>query len=95
MISQQHKLDRKMKILYFAWIRERVGISQEEIDLPNDVKTVEGFLIWLKTRGEEFDYALENTSAVRVALDREHCSDFSQPLADIREIALFPPMTGG
>jgi len=84
-----------MKILYFAWIRERTGIAQEEVDLPGEIKTVEGFLNWLKTRGEEFDYALENPSAVRVALDREHCSDFSQSLAGINEIALFPPMTGG
>jgi len=84
-----------MKILYFAWIRERVGIAQEEIDLPGEVTTVDAFLNWLKTRGQEFDYALENTSAVRVALDREHCNDFSQPLAGVSEIALFPPMTGG
>ncbi len=84
-----------MKILYFAWIRERVGISQEEIDLPGEITTVETFLEWLKTRGQEFDHALENASAVRVALDREHCRDFSQSITGVGEIALFPPMTGG
>ena len=84
-----------MKILYFAWIRERVGISQEEVDLPADINTVDTFLSWMKTRGEEFSYALESDAAVRVALDREHCSDFSCSLNGVGEIALFPPMTGG
>ena len=84
-----------MKILYFAWIRERIGFAQEEIELPDTVRDVDTFLAWLKTRGEKFDYALENTSTVRVALDREHCTDFSRPLSGVNEIALFPPMTGG
>lgn len=95
MLGQQNRLGHKMKILYFAWIRERVGISQEEIDLPDEIDTVETFLDWLKTRGDEFTYAFENSSAVRVALDKEHCNDFSRPLAGVNEIALFPPMTGG
>ena len=84
-----------MKILYFAWIRERVGISQEDIELPLDINSVEEFLIWMKSRGETYEFALENNTTVRVALDQEHCSDFSQSIRHIREVALFPPMTGG
>jgi len=84
-----------MKILYFAWIRERVGFSQENIDLPENVTSVEGFLAWTRERGEEFAYALENDAGIRVALDQEHCGDFSQSIAGVKEIALFPPMTGG
>lgn len=84
-----------MKILYFAWIRERVGFSQETIDLPAGIDTVDGFLNWLKSRGEVFEYALENQTLIRVALDQEHCTDYAQSLEGIKEIALFPPMTGG
>jgi len=84
-----------MKILYFAWIRERVGYAREEIDLPPEITTVETFLTWMKSRGEEFAYALESDSIVRIALDQEHCSDLSQSLDGVSEIALFPPMTGG
>ncbi len=84
-----------MKILYFAWIRERVGMSQEDVSLPETIHNVEEFLTWMQTRGEEFAYALESNSAVRIALDRQHCGDFSQSLEGVNEIALFPPMTGG
>ena len=84
-----------MKIMYFAWIRERVGTSQEEIDLPAEIDSVASFLSWMKSRGDEFAYALESDSAIRVALDREHCNDFSRSLNGVQEIALFPPMTGG
>jgi len=84
-----------MKILYFAWIRERIGYSQEEIALPPEVTTVDTFLTWMKSRGEEFAYALESDALVRVALDQEHCNDMSQSLEKVTEIALFPPMTGG
>jgi len=84
-----------MKILYFAWIRERVGFAREEIDLPADVKTVGAFLTWMQSRGEEYAYALESDTLVRVALDQEHCNDMSQSLESVNEIALFPPMTGG
>ena len=84
-----------MKILYFAWIRERIGTSQENIDLPEGTDTVEDFLSWMKSRGEEYAYALESDAVVRVALDQEHCTDFSRSLEGVHEIALFPPMTGG
>lgn len=84
-----------MKILYFAWIRERVGKSQEDINLPDHIDTVAQFLTWMESRGEEYAFAFENESAVRIALDREHCTDFTNSIANVTEIALFPPMTGG
>ena len=84
-----------MKLVYFAWIRERVGTGEEEITPPGDVATVGELLDWLKTRGEEFEAALEYDSMVRVAIDQEHVDDRTTPIAGAREIALFPPMTGG
>lgn len=83
-----------MKILYFAWIRERVGKAEEEIELPASVRTVGELVEWLKSRGEEYAYAFENHKVVRAALDRVHVRTEAQ-LAGAREIALFPPMTGG
>jgi molybdopterin synthase sulfur carrier subunit len=83
-----------MKILYFAWIRERVGKAEEELDLPSSVQTVGDLVQWLKGRGEEYAHAFENQRVVRAALDRVHVRPEAK-LAGAREIALFPPMTGG
>ena len=83
-----------MKILYFAWIRERVGKTEEDIDLPSSVQTVGDLVAWLKERGEEYAYAFENQKVVRAALDRVHARHEAK-IAGAREIALFPPMTGG
>lgn len=83
-----------MKVLYFAWIRERVGKAEEEIDPPVSVRTVADLVAWLKERGEEYAYAFENQKVVRAALDRVHVRSEAK-IAGAREIALFPPMTGG
>ena len=83
-----------MKILYFAWIRERVGKTEEELELPASVQTVADLVQWLKGRGEEYAYAFENQKVVRAALDRVHARSDAK-IAGAREIALFPPMTGG
>jgi len=83
-----------MKVLYFAWIRERVGKAEEEVSPPASVATVGELVQWLAGRGEEYAYAFDNPKIVRAAIDRVHV----QPKAAIkgaREIALFPPMTGG
>jgi molybdopterin synthase sulfur carrier subunit len=83
-----------MKVLYFAWIRERVGKAEEDVSPPASVATVGELVQWLAGRGEEYAYAFENPKVVRAAIDRVHV----QPQAAIkgaREIALFPPMTGG
>ena len=83
-----------MKIVYFAWIRERVGLAEEEVALPAGVQTVGDLLHWLKGRGPGYDAALQAPEIVRVALDQEH-AEHSRPLGSCREIAIFPPMTGG
>lgn len=83
-----------MKLLYFAWIRERTGHAEEDIEVPAGVETVADLIGWLKTRGEEFEHAFENDTVVRAAIDRTHVP-LTAPLKDAREIAFFPPMTGG
>ena len=82
------------KLVYFAWVRERIGKQEEDVSLPADVVTVEDLLAWLKGRGEEYALALRHSEVIRVAIDHEHV-DHRQKLAGAGEIALFPPMTGG
>ncbi len=83
-----------MKVLYFAWVRERVGKTEETVEPPAAVKTVADLMTWLAARGEEYAYAFDNPKVIRAALDRTHVKA-SAPLAGAREIAFFPPMTGG
>ncbi|MCJ8309803.1 MAG: molybdopterin converting factor subunit 1 [Rhizobiaceae bacterium] len=81
-------------MLYFSWIRERVGMGEETLGLPESVDTVEQLLSWLQGRNDQFAAALEFPEIIRVALDQQHV-DHDQPIGAPREIALFPPMTGG
>ncbi len=83
-----------MKLLYFAWVRERIGKSEEEVSPPADVKNVADLMRWLAGRGEEYAYAFENPKVIRAAIDRAHVKP-ATPIAGAREIAFFPPMTGG
>lgn len=83
-----------MKLVYFAWVRERIGKPEEEVDLPPGVTTVSDLLSWLKGRGEEYENALQHPEVIRVAINHEHV-EHREKIADAREIALFPPMTGG
>ena len=83
-----------MKLVYFAWIRERIGKPEETLDLPDHVRTVGDLLSHLQTRGEEYAYAFENPSIIRAAIDRRHVKPDAM-IAGAREIAFFPPMTGG
>ena len=83
-----------MRLVYFAWLRERVGKPEEEVDLPPDVTTVADLLRWLKGRGEEYAYAFENEGVVRAAINHAHVRPDAS-LAGAREVAFFPPMTGG
>ena len=82
------------KLVYFAWVRERIGKPEEEVSLPASVVTVEDLLHWLKGRGDEYAHALRHSEVIRVAIDREHV-DHGEKIAGAGEIALFPPMTGG
>lgn len=83
-----------MKAVYFAWVRERIGRTDEEIAPPGGVATVSDLMTWLSGRGEEYAYAFENPKVIRVAIDRTHVRH-ETPIAGAREIAFFPPMTGG
>ena len=85
---------KRVKLLYFAWVRERVGKPEEEVELPAEVSTVADLVRWLKGRGEEYEYAFENEGVVRAAIDHMHARP-EAPLAGAREVAFFPPMTGG
>jgi len=83
-----------MKLVYFAWVRERIGLTEEEVALPGSVATVADLVEWLKTRGPEYEHALAEPSAIRVAVDRVH-QGRNASITGAQEIALFPPMTGG
>jgi molybdopterin synthase sulfur carrier subunit len=83
-----------MKIRYFAWVRERIGKPEEELDPPPSVTTVGELVTWLASRGEEYAYAFENPKVVRAAIDRVHVKP-DTGIAGAGEIAFFPPMTGG
>ncbi|GEP07561.1 molybdopterin synthase sulfur carrier subunit [Methylobacterium oxalidis] len=83
-----------VKLVYFAWVRERVGKPEESVELPAGVATVADLIAWLRGRGEEYAYAFENAGVVRAAIDRVHAKP-DAPLAGAAEIAFFPPMTGG
>jgi molybdopterin synthase sulfur carrier subunit len=83
-----------MKLLYFAWVREKVGCGAEEVELPAGVGTVADVVSWLRTRGPEFDAAFARPELVRAAVDKVHVKT-SAAVAGAQEIAFFPPVTGG
>jgi molybdopterin synthase sulfur carrier subunit len=83
-----------VKLLYFAWVRERIGRAEEEVALPSGVTTTNALVEWLKTRGPEYAYALAEPAAVRIAVDRVHAQR-DTTIAGAHEVAIFPPMTGG
>ncbi len=83
-----------MKAVYFAWVRERIGATDEEIFPPETVRTVADLIGWLSAKGENYAYAFENAKTIRAAIDRTHVKH-DAAIAGAREIAFFPPMTGG
>jgi molybdopterin synthase sulfur carrier subunit len=83
-----------VKLVYFAWVRERIGKTEETVTLPATVNTVADLIAWLAGRGEEYAYAFENPKVIRAAIDRKHVQP-GTPIAGANEIAFFPPMTGG
>lgn len=82
----------KIKILYFAWLRERIGKSSEVIE--TEAKTVEQLIKDLRSKEERYDFVFSDLSSVRVALDQT-LSTFDSSLKNVNEVAFFPPMTGG
>ncbi len=87
-------MGEQLKLSYFAWVRERIGKSDETIALPDEVRTVADLIAWLSARGEEYAYAFDKPNIIRTAIDRRHVKQDTL-VAGAREIAFFPPMTGG
>ena len=83
-----------MKLVYFAWVRERIGQGEEEVALPREVSTVRGLIDWLKGRGEGYGRAFADLAAIRVAVNQEYVT-VDHPVYAADEVAFFPPMTGG
>ena len=83
-----------VKILYFAWVREKIGKADEVLDLPDNVETVADLVGWLKQRGPEYADAFARPGVVRAAIDQQHVRPDAS-LRGVREIAFFPPVTGG
>ena len=83
-----------MKLVYFAWLRERVGKAGEQVSPPPTVTTVGGLLEWLRGQGGNYAEALKDLSVVRVAVNQEFAQS-GDPVKAGDEVALFPPMTGG
>lgn len=83
-----------MKVLYFAWLKSRVGIGEEEVTPPPEVTTVGQLVAWLKTRSAGHDEALAKLDLVRAAVNQEFAG-LDHPIAAGDEVAFFPPVTGG
>jgi sulfur-carrier protein len=83
-----------MKIKYFAWVRERVGKAEETIDPPGSVRTVGDLIGWLAQRDDSYARAFERPGVIRAAIDHAHVKPDAM-INGAREIAFFPPMTGG
>ena len=83
-----------MKLLYFAWLKAKTGIAEEEVDPPAEVATVGDLLSWLKGRGPGYAEARADLQIVRVAVNQEY-ADPDHPVSAGDEVALFPPVTGG
>jgi molybdopterin synthase sulfur carrier subunit len=83
-----------MKLIYFAWLRSRIGLTEEQVDAPPEVRTVSDLLAWLTTRGPGYALALADLSVIRVAVNQDYVGR-DRVLAPGDEVALFPPVTGG
>jgi sulfur-carrier protein len=87
-------MNKPLSILYFAWLRERTGVSQEEIALPDGVRTVSALVDLLSARSPGHAAAFQNLRTVRAAVNQEF-ADLSAPIQPGDEVAFFPPVTGG
>ena len=83
-----------MKLKYFAWVRERVGKAEETVEPPPNVRTVADLMAWLTARDDAYAHAFETPKVIRAAIDHIHVKA-DAVIAGAREIAFFPPMTGG
>lgn len=85
---------RNVTLRYFAWVREKVGTSEEIVDLPDGINTLAELTAWLKGRGDGFEAAFALPDVVRVAIDQQHAAPDTS-IEGASEIAFFPPVTGG
>lgn len=83
-----------MKILYFAWLRERIGVAEEEVSPPPGIVTLADLTAWIKGRSQKHEAAFADTKAIRGAIDQESAGP-EAVLGKAREVAFFPPFTGG
>jgi molybdopterin converting factor subunit 1 len=83
-----------VKLLYFAWLKTKTGVAEEEVEPPAEVATVRDLLAWLQSRGPGYADALADLDAVRVAVNQDYARP-GDPVGPGDEVALFPPVTGG
>ncbi len=83
-----------MKIIYFAWLRNKIGLAEEVITPPSEITTVAGLLTWMQSRGPGFADALSDLDSIRVAVNQDYAKP-GDPVGPDDEVALFPPVTGG
>ncbi len=83
-----------INLVYFAWVRERIGRGNETRDIPAGIATARDLIDWLKGQGEEYAHAFEKPDTIRIAIDQTH-ADHDAKITGAREVAFFPPVTGG
>jgi len=83
-----------MQLLYFGWVRARIGIGSEQVEPPAGISDVRALIGWLQSRGENYLEALREVESIRVAVNQE-LAELDAPIASGDEVAVFPPMTGG
>ena len=83
-----------MKLLYFAWIRTNLGVSEESVDVPSEINDVRALLDWLINRDESYEAVFSDLNLIRVAVNQEYV-DLDSAITKGDEIAFFPPVTGG
>jgi sulfur-carrier protein len=84
----------KITVMYFAWVREKVGVAREDVVPPQAVQTVADLIVWLRTRGPNYENAFATPHFIRSAINQTHVKA-SASLVGATEIAFFPPVTGG